>query len=176
MLLRLFGKIISMTCVFMFALVVGVTRTCIAQSSTNDPLQALSFLEGDWYGEGKSPYGPYEFEAKNERRGRWLLGTSNIYVPGTEQVSFRATGLVGYDEKGLVAYAFENTGVTIFRGVLANDSLYFEWKQGDSYRRRSMRRRQDGTILNREESYLPALSKEPLIFESISKPGKRSSR
>lgn len=156
--------------------IVGTTHLSTGQSPTNDPLQALSFLEGEWHGEGKSPYGPYEFEVKNERRGRWLLATSNIYLPGADRVSFRATGVVGYDDKGLVSYAFDNAGVTIFRGALEKDGVRFEWKEGDSYRRRTMRRLGDGTILNREESYLPAQAKEPLIFESISKPGKRHSK
>ena len=70
------------------------------QQRKEDPLDALKFLEGVWHGEGKSPYGPYEFEARNERRGRWMLGSSTIYAPGTNQVLVTATGLIGMMTRG----------------------------------------------------------------------------
>jgi hypothetical protein len=164
----------SRSCVVFWVLtVVGLAQANPESPPADDPMQALSFLEGEWHGEGKSPYGPYEFEVKNERRGRWLLATSNIFVPGTHQVTVTATGLIGYDEAGLIAYAFDNAGVTIFRGALLDGGVRFEWKEGNSYRRRTMRRLDDGTISNREESFLPERSKDPLVFESVSKPGGR---
>jgi hypothetical protein len=156
--------------------VVGLAQADPENPPTDDSMQALSFLEGEWHGEGKSPYGPYEFEVKNERRGRWLLATSNIFVPGTDRVSVTATGLIGYDETGMIAYAFDNAGVTIFRGTPEDGGVRFEWREGDSYRRRTMRRLDDGTISNREESYIPARSKDLLVFESVSKPGGRRSK
>ena len=146
------------------------------QQRKEDPLDALKFLEGVWHGEGKSPYGPYEFEARNERRGRWMLGTSAIYAPGTNQVLVTATGLIGYDDKGLLMYAFDNAGVTIFRGETADGGVRFEWKDGESHRRRTLLRLDGGRISNREESFLPAVSKEKIVFESISLPGKRDSK
>jgi len=114
-----------------------VAQNTPGQSPKDDPLRPRSFLEGTWYGEGKSPYGPYEFEARNERPGRWMLCTSSIYTPGTDRLSFVATGLIGYEDKGLVMYALENAGITVFpryryRSV---EEPGAEWRRG--YQRRS---------------------------------------
>ncbi len=146
------------------------------QQRMEDPLDSLKFLEGVFHGEGKSPYGPYEFEARNERRGRWMLGTSTIYSPGTNQALVTATALIGDDEKGLLTYAFDNAGVTIFRGRIIDGGVRFEWTAGEPHRLRTLRRLDGGRIFNREESYLPAVSKEKIVIESTSLPGKRESK
>ena len=158
------------------ALIVATVAATPGRQRNPDPLDTLKFLEGVWHGEGKSPYGPYEFEARNERRGRWMLGTSAIYAPGTSQVLVTATGLIGYDDKGLVMYAFDNAGVTIFRGEMTGAGVRFEWKEGESNRLRTLQRLEGGRISNREESYLPGVSKEKIVFESISLPGNRDSK
>ena len=104
-----------------------------------------------------------------------MLGTSTIYPAGTNQALVTATALIGYDEKGLLMCAFDTAGVTIFRGQIIDGGVRFVCKDGESHRLRTLRRLDGGRISNREESHLPAVSKEKIVIESISLPGKRES-
>lgn len=140
-----------------------------------DPLQPLLFLEGAWHGEGKGPYGPYEFETIVERRGRWLLLTSNVYPPKTNTVLFVSTQVYGYDEKGLVLHLFDTAGAFEFRGDAKDKAAHFEWKQGAKWKRVDMKL-QDGRIQSRYDALEPAMFKDPVSFEGVWLPGKRPSR
>jgi hypothetical protein len=66
----------------------------------NAELAPLLFLEGEWQGEGRGPFGPYRLAARVERRGRWLLMTSEIFDATSNQVTYVSTQVYGYDEEG----------------------------------------------------------------------------
>jgi hypothetical protein len=139
-----------------------------------DPLEPLHFLEGTWHGQGQSPYGPYEFEAKSERRGRWLLGMSNIYIPRADSLMLKNTSMIGHEDTTLVAYFFENTGMVRYKGSVVKDGVRFEWKQGEAWRSIRLSFLPDGSIDSKGEFYLPGMSSDTLKFISKYLPGKRN--
>jgi hypothetical protein len=147
-------------------------HAAIGQEKKPDPLQPVLFLEGAWHGEGKGPYGAYDFETKVERRGRWLLLTSNVFLPKTDKLMFVSTQVYGYDDKGLVLQLFDTAGAFQFRGEAKDKGVCFEWKHGERYKRTEMRL-QDGKIHSRYDALEPALFKDPVSFEGVWLPGER---
>jgi len=143
-----------------------------SQTRENDRLQPLLFLEGTWHGEGKGPYGPYEFETRVERRGCWLLLVSDVFPPKSDKLLFVSTQVYGYDDKGLVLQLFDTAGSFEFRGAAREGGASFEWKDAERYKRIDLRL-QDGKIHSRYEALEPALFKDPVSFEGVWLPGKR---
>ncbi|HEY7679689.1 MAG TPA: hypothetical protein VIC04_04160, partial [Terriglobia bacterium] len=146
------------------------------QQGKKDALEPLIFLAGTWHGEGKGPYGAYEFETHVERRGRWLLLTSNVFVPGTDRLMFVSTQIYGYDNKGLVLHLFDTAGAFLFRGEPTTDGARFAWKGADNWKRLELDLRRDGSVRSRYDAHEPAMFKEPVTFEGIWLPGKRAAK
>lgn len=142
------------------------------QEAKPDPLRPLLFLEGTWHGEGQGPYGPYEFETIVERRGRWLLLTSDIFVPNTDNLLFVSTQVYGYDDRGLVLQLFDTAGAFEFRGETGESQVRFGWRDGDRYKRLEMHL-QDGKIHSQYDAFEPTLFKDPVRFEGAMLPGAR---
>lgn len=137
-----------------------------------DPLDSLLFLQGTWHGEGKGPYGAYEFETKVERRGRWLLLTSNVFVPKTDQLMFVSTQVYGYDDQGPVLHLFDTAGSFLFRGSASEKAAHFEWKDGERYKKLEVTLK-DGNIYSRYDAFEPAMFEKPVVFEGTWLPGER---
>jgi hypothetical protein len=145
------------------------------QEQKPDPLQPFLFLEGVWHGEGKGPYGPYEFLTRVERRGRWLLLASDVFAPGTDKVMFVSTQVYGYDEGGLVLQLFDTAGAFSFRGEAMENGARFEWKDRDRYKKIDMRV-EEGRIRSRYDALEPALFKDPVTFEGVWIRGERPAK
>jgi hypothetical protein len=143
------------------------------QDKKPDPLQPLLFLEGTWHGDGKGPHGPYDFDFRVERRGRWLLLTMSIFQPKTDTVFYVSTQVFGYDDSELTLHLFDTAGVFEFRGQSKGEGVRFEWKQGESSKRSAMRPQEGGTIYARYESYVPPENQQPETWEWLWLPGKR---
>jgi len=137
-----------------------------------NPLDSLLFLEGTWHGEGKGPYGAYEFETKVLRRGRWLLLTSNVFVPKTDQLMFVSTQVYGYDDKGTVLHLFDTAGSFLFRGVASDKMARFEWKDGERYKKLEIKAK-DGNLHSRYDAFEPGMFDKPVAFEGVWLPGER---
>jgi hypothetical protein len=156
----------------LFVLMPTAAQVAFSQDKKPDPLQPLLFLDGTWHGEGKGPCGAYEFETKVERRGRWLLLTSDVFVSKSDKLMFVSTQVYGYDDKGLVLQLFDTAGAFQFRGEAKDKTAHFEWKDGERYKRIDMRI-QDGKIHSRYDALEPALFKDPVSFEGVWLPGER---
>jgi hypothetical protein len=101
----------------------------------NVRLAPLHFLEGNWQGEGRGPYGPYKLEAHVERRGRWLLMISTIFDAKSKEITYVSTQVYGYDRKGLCLSFFDTAGSFDFRGKETADGLRYDWKEGKNWKR-----------------------------------------
>src|SRR5262245_47487441 len=121
----------------------------------NARLAPLKFMEGDWEGNGKGPYGPYKVETHVERRGRWLLMTSAIRDAKTDDVTYVSTQVYGYDDQGLTLSFFDTAGSFDFRGGMHGDELRFDYTEGENSKRSQYWRDPDGKIRFRYESVYP---------------------
>lgn len=128
-------------------------------------LAPLLFLEGDWRGEGRGPYGPYALEARVEQRGRWLLMTSAIFDAKTKQTTYVSTQVYGYDDEGLRLCFFDTAGSFDFRGVQVADGLRFDWRDGENWKGSQYWPEADGKVRFRYESVYPASGSE--LFEGL---------
>jgi hypothetical protein len=126
-------------------------------------LAPLRFLEGEWQGEGRGPFGPYRLAARVERRGRWLLMTSEIFDAKSDQVTYVSTQVYGYDEQGLRLSFFDTAGSFDFRGTQAADGLRFDWRDGENWKRSQYWPEANGKVRFRYESGYPKQSSE--VFE-----------
>lgn len=145
------------------------------KSQVNEPdfLQPLMFLEGTWHGQGKGPYGPYEFETHLERRGRWLLLTSTVFEPKADTVLYASTQVFGYDDEGLLLQYFDTAGSFKFRGAPYEKGVRFEWKYGTNWKRSDFTLSDVNEIHFHYESMEPTVSKELTTFKGVWLSGKR---
>jgi hypothetical protein len=139
-----------------------------------DRLEPLMFLAGMWHGEGKGPYGPYEFETRVERRGRWLLMTSDVFAPKSDRAMFHSTQIYGYDDSGLVLHLFDTAGSFVFRGEAVEDGARFAWSGGASSKHVEIRKQKDGALWSRYHAVEPSMFKDPVSFEGVWLPGPRN--
>jgi hypothetical protein len=150
----------------------------MAAKDDDDPkakLAPLAYLDGTWHGDGVGPYGPYEMEAQVERRGRWLLLTSTIFKPKSDEATYVSTQVYGYDESGLVLNFFDTAGSFRFEGKATSDKgLRFDFKDGENWKRSEYGPKTAGKIHYRYESVYPAQGSE--VFEGDWIAGKRSQR
>ena len=109
-------------------------------------LAPLEMLIGHWTGKGTGSYGPFKLEAHVERRGRWLLMRQEIRIPIVGITTYVSTQVYGFDDKGLTLDYFDTAGAFRFRGARDNDTLQFEWRDGDS--RKTSRYWKDGGIIH----------------------------
>ena len=128
-----------------------------------DGLAPLLFLKGIWDGEGLGPYGPYKLEAKVELRGRWLLLTSAILDPKSNEVTYVSTQVYGYDDDGPLLHYFDTAGSFAFKGKQTDDGLLFDWKDGKNWKRSQYWSEAGGKIRFRYESVYPTGGSE--LFE-----------
>jgi hypothetical protein len=158
--------------------------TAERDDSAEKALEPLSMLEGVWHGDGTGPYGPMEHETQAAFRGRWLLLTGTIFVPGTDTVTYVSTQVFGYDDDGLLLQYFDTAGAFDFRGEQAGAGLTFTWKRDDSkfaadlpdlWKTSEFAPASDGEITFRYQSMEPTVGDEPLTFEGTWRAGPRPS-
>lgn len=131
-------------------------------------LAPLMFLEGSWRGEGRGPYGPYEFEIRVEQRGRWLLMTSAIVDAKSHEITYVSTQVYGYDSDGLRMQFFDTAGSFEFHGTQTENGLRFDWRDGESWKRSQYWPEADDKVRFRYESVCPANGSE--LFEGFWEP------
>jgi ketosteroid isomerase-like protein len=113
-------------------------------------------LEGTWHGAGEGPYGPYEFEERIERRGRWLVSRADVYQPGSDERIYAPITVLGHDEEGrLTLRFFDTAGEFAFTGHAEGESLLFRWNKGEAWRRISYTRNLDGSITTAYSAHVP---------------------
>lgn len=139
----------------------------------DEQLKPLLFLEGTWHGEGIGPHGAFEFEITVQKRGRWLLSTGNIYLPGTNTLIYVDTWVYGYDKEGLLCDIYDTVGSFRFRGKATQDNVSFEWKQGEYWRRLQLQQKH-GKVHARYLTYVEEFPREA-VSEGVWLPGKRKS-
>ena len=176
--MRIKSALILIMAIVLVSDTLGQVRTeGTAKEPTDDPLKPLLFLVGEWKGQGKGPYGPFDTEGRFERRGRWLLYTEEVFVPGTRQRIHVSTWVYGHDEKGgLLCYLFDTAGVFRFAGRKEADGVVaFHWSEGSDWRRFRFERQPDASVRSRYEAHLPSQSERfpgypDATFEGVMRP------
>ena len=128
-------------------------------------LAPLMMLEGSWRGQGRGPFGPYELDARVERRGRWMLMTSAIIDPKSRKTTYVSTQVYGYDNGGLRLQFFDTAGTFDFHGAATEGQLRFDWKDGENWKRSQYWPEADDKVRFRYESVFPAEGSE--LFEGL---------
>jgi len=153
----------------------SATLTSPTPKEENQLLEPLMMLVGSWHGEGKGPYGPYEFESEVEVRGRWLLLTMTVFEPKTDKISYVSTQVFGYENVEMTLDLFDTAGSFTFHGCLDKEALTFNWSQDENWKRSKYWPVDDGQIAFSYESLEGTISKDVQKFEGMWIPGKRSS-